>query len=54
MKIALIIGPEGGISEAERNSLLSKKVIPVTLGHYILPTEIASLYILTYLSVKNI
>ncbi len=54
LKIAVIIGPEGGISDAERNSLLSKKVIPVTLGHYILPTEIASLYILTYLSVKNI
>jgi 16S rRNA (uracil1498-N3)-methyltransferase len=54
MKIALIIGPEGGISDMERISLLSKKVIPVTLGHYILPTEIASLYILTYLSVKNI
>jgi len=54
LKIALIIGPEGGISEMERISLLSKKVIPVTLGHYILPTEIASLYILTYLSVKNL
>ncbi|MDO9629883.1 MAG: RsmE family RNA methyltransferase [Acholeplasmataceae bacterium] len=54
MNIALIIGPEGGISESERISLLSKKVVPVTLGHYILPTEIANLYILTYLSVKNI
>ncbi len=54
MKIALIIGPEGGISDIERISLLSKKVIPVTLGYYILPTEIASLYILTYLSIKNI
>lgn len=54
MRIALIIGPEGGISDAERISLLSKKVIPVTLGYYILPTEIASLYILTYLSIKNI
>jgi 16S rRNA (uracil1498-N3)-methyltransferase len=54
MNIALIIGPEGGISEQERISLLSKKVIPVTLGSYILPTEIASLYMLTYLSIKNI
>ncbi|MDI6452617.1 RsmE family RNA methyltransferase [Peloplasma aerotolerans] len=53
LKIAVIIGPEGGISDQERQLLLSQKVVPVSLGQYILPTEIASLYVLSYLSVKN-
>lgn len=52
-KIALIIGPEGGISEVERHRLINQNVISVTLGKNILPTEIASLYVLSYLSLKN-
>lgn len=52
-KIAIIIGPEGGISEVERNRLLHQNVTSVTLGQNILPTEIASLYALSYLSLKN-
>lgn len=53
LKIALIIGPEGGISDQERKTLLMKHAIPITLGSYILSTEIASLYVLAYLSIKN-
>jgi len=53
LKIAVIIGPEGGISESERKALLSKHVKPISLGYHILPTEVASLYVLSYLSAKN-
>ena len=52
-KIALIIGPEGGISKDERHALLAKKAVPISLGNHILPTEIACLYVLSYLSIKN-
>jgi 16S rRNA (uracil1498-N3)-methyltransferase len=52
-KIAIIIGPEGGISETERKSLKNRKAIPVTLGSNILPTEAACLYALTLLSNQN-
>ncbi len=48
--IAIIIGPEGGISESERKSLKSRKAIPISLGFNILPTEAASLYALALLS----
>jgi len=53
LKIAVIIGPEGGISEQERMTLLSKDVITVSLGNNILPTEIACLYVLTFFSLEN-
>jgi 16S rRNA (uracil1498-N3)-methyltransferase len=53
LKIAVIIGPEGGISDSERKALLSKNVVAITLGSNILPTEVASLYVLSYLSAKN-
>jgi 16S rRNA (uracil1498-N3)-methyltransferase len=53
IKIAVIIGPEGGISDSERKALLSKNVVAITLGSNILPTEVASLYVLSYLSAKN-
>jgi 16S rRNA (uracil1498-N3)-methyltransferase len=52
-KIALIIGPEGGITDIERNYLAKHKAIFISLGHLILPTEVASLYALSYLSIKN-
>lgn len=53
MKIALIIGPEGGIADIERHYLVSIGAQAVSLGPRILPTELASLYALTYLSLKN-
>jgi 16S rRNA (uracil1498-N3)-methyltransferase len=53
LRIAVIIGPEGGITDQEREFLLTQKAISVSLGLNILPTEIASLYMLSYLSVKN-
>lgn len=52
-RIAIIIGPEGGIAESERNVLISRKAIPVSLGRHILPTEAASLYALALLSNQN-
>jgi len=48
--IAIIIGPEGGISDTERKALQKRKAIPVSLGQNILPTEAASLYALVLLS----
>lgn len=53
-RIALVIGPEGGLSEQERAyfDLLQAKM--VSLGKRILPTELASLYALTYFSLKNV
>ena len=52
-KIALIIGPEGGIQDQERSYLESIGARFVSLGKNILPTELASLYALSYLSLKN-
>lgn len=51
-KIAIIIGPEGGISENERSLLLQKKIKQISLGTYILPTEIANLYVISIISAK--
>ena len=53
IKIALIIGPEGGITDAERDVLQNKKAISISLGHNIIPTEAACLYALSYLSTKK-
>jgi RNA methyltransferase, RsmE family len=39
--IAVLIGPEGGFSEAEVEIALSKGIVPVTLGPRILRTETA-------------
>lgn len=52
-KIAIIIGPEGGISDKERVELLSKGVTPISLGELIFPTEAACLYVLSYFSLKK-
>jgi len=53
-KTALIIGPEGGITDQERNFFKDQKSHFISLGDNILPTEIASLYALSYFSIKNI
>lgn len=47
--IAFIIGPEGGISPKERQLLLDKGAIAVSLGRNILRTETASLAFLAML-----
>jgi 16S rRNA (uracil1498-N3)-methyltransferase len=52
-KIALIIGPEGGITDNERAFFNQKKAYIISLGDNILTTEIASIYPLSYISVKN-
>lgn len=52
-KTALIIGPEGGITDQERNYFKDQKSHFISLGDNILPTEIASLYALSYFSIKN-
>ena len=45
IKVAVIIGPEGGIDELEINLCKEKNFIPVTLGKRILRTETAPLVI---------
>ena len=52
-KTAIIIGPEGGIADSERLFFKDKKAHFISLGNNILPTEIASLYALSYFSIKN-
>lgn len=52
-KIALIIGPEGGITDSERAFFNQKNAHIISLGDNILPTEIAAIYALSYISVKN-
>jgi len=51
--IALVIGPEGGITDEERIFFKDQKAYFISLGDNILPTEIASLYALSYFSIKN-
>ena len=50
--IAFIIGPEGGIDDCERELLMKKGFIPVSLGDNILRTETASLAFLAMLNYK--
>lgn len=49
-KIAVIIGPEGGISDRERKMLKEEKIQSISLGKKILPTEAACLYVLSHLA----
>jgi 16S rRNA (uracil1498-N3)-methyltransferase len=48
--MCFIIGPEGGISEEERQWLQQQNIQSISLGNLIFPTEYAHLYILSYLS----
>ena len=52
-KYALIIGPEGGITDDERVYFKKLNAHFISLGSNILPTEIASIYALTYFSLKK-
>ena len=45
-KICIIIGPEGGIDPKERNYFIEKNAKLISLGNYILPTELAHLFVL--------
>lgn len=47
--ITVMVGPEGGFSEAEVTLITSRGFIPVSLGNLILRTETASLAILSIL-----
>jgi len=49
-RILIVIGPEGGFSSREAESLKQNKFIPVRLGPRILRTETASLYALASIS----
>jgi 16S rRNA (uracil1498-N3)-methyltransferase len=53
LKIALVIGPEGGITPHERKYYQSLKGHFIHLGELILPTEYAHIYVLSYLSAEN-
>ena len=47
-KVALLVGPEGGFSDSERNLLRTKKnILPVSLGNRILRAETAAVVALT-------
>lgn len=52
VKIALIIGPEGGIDPEERSYLKEHHAKLISLGHNILSSEIASIYALSVLNSK--
>jgi 16S rRNA (uracil1498-N3)-methyltransferase len=52
-KIAVIIGPEGGITDTERAYLEKEHVVFVSLGELIFPTEAACLPVLSYITLKN-
>jgi len=52
-KYAVIIGPEGGISDQERIFFKSLDATFISLGQYILPTEAASLSILSFFMHQN-
>ncbi len=49
-KIAVLIGPEGGIDEKELDYLINKGFIPCGLGPRILRTETAVFYVLSSIS----
>lgn len=49
-KIAIVIGPEGGIDLKEYDYLINKGFIPAALGKRILRTETASSYVLSAIS----
>jgi 16S rRNA (uracil1498-N3)-methyltransferase len=49
-KVAVVIGPEGGIDESEVKYLESKGFIPCALGPRILRTETAIFYVLSSIS----
>ena len=49
-KVAVLIGPEGGIDPDEVSYLLDKGFIPCGLGPRILRTETASMYVLSTIS----
>ncbi len=46
-RILFVIGPEGGFTEQEENSLLEHDFIPVSLGDTVLRTETASTFIMS-------
>jgi 16S rRNA (uracil1498-N3)-methyltransferase len=50
MKIAIVIGPEGGIDDEERKFMASLSAEFVSLGSNVLPTEAAGLYVLSCLT----
>jgi len=47
--VAIVIGPEGGLSRAEVDGLLTLQAVPVTLGRLVLRTETAALAALAVL-----
>ena len=49
-KVAIVIGPEGGIDDSEVNYLLEQGFIPCALGPRILRTETAIFYALSTIS----
>lgn len=51
-RILCIIGPEGGLTDGERNFFKGQKAISVHLGQHILPTEYAHIHMLIAIGLK--
>lgn len=49
-KVVFVVGPEGGISENERQHFVSNEFLPTSIGNNILRTETASLAFLAMLN----
>lgn len=52
-KMIIVVGPEGGFTEEETNTMISNGFITVSLGDSILRTETASLFILSSIRYHN-
>ena len=53
MKIAVVIGPEGGLDQEEVSYLVNLGFTPCALGPRILRTETAAMYVLSAISYDN-
>jgi 16S rRNA (uracil1498-N3)-methyltransferase len=52
-KMVFIVGPEGGFSPKEEQTLIDKGFLPVTLGNLILRVETAPLFLLSVLNYES-
>lgn len=52
-KITIVVGPEGGLSSNEEDSLIKDGFIPVTLGNLIMRVETVPIYLLSVINYIN-
>ena len=51
--VSFFVGPEGGIATEEAAALQAAGIVPISLGHRILRTENAAMYVLPILQYIN-